>query len=194
MEVNLPKVLILRHSFVKRLSRDISRGFDDRADLNFGLEGSLSVHFYGVGGRTINKLHTLDLGIINSLSPEIIILEIGTNDLAILPPEVIGSALDDLVQLLLSSFPVRMVGWCYIIPRAFSHPDSALFRQRAEILNTYVSVVLDSTPNVFCWRHRVFNHPAKDYYLPDGVHLNSADQYQLYRSYRGAILHALSYL
>lgn len=48
-----------------------------------------------------------------------------------------------------------------------SHPDSALFRQRAAILNDYISVVLDSTPNVFY-------HLAKDYYLPDGVHLNSA--------------------
>ena len=56
---------------------------------------------------------------------------------------------------------------------------SHLFRQRAEILNNYASVVLDSTPNVFCWLHRVFNHPAKNYYLPDGVHLNSARQYQL---------------
>ena len=194
MAVNLPKVLILGHSFVKRLSRDISRGFDDRAVLDFGLEGSLSVHLYGVGGRTIDKVRAFDLGIINSLTPEIVILEIGTNDLAILPPELIGSALDDLVQWLLSSSPVHVVGWCYVIPRALSHPDSALFRQRAEILNNYASVVLDSTPNVFCWRHRVFNHPAKNYYLPDGVHLNSAGQYQLYRSYRGAILKALSYL
>lgn len=46
--VNLPTTLILEHSFVKRLSQDISRGFDDRADLNFGLEGSLLVHFYGM--------------------------------------------------------------------------------------------------------------------------------------------------
>ena len=120
MAVNLPKVLILGHSFVKRLSRDISRGFDDRAVLDFGLEGSLSVYLYG--GRTIDKLRAFDLGIINSLTPEIVILEIGTNNLAILPPELIGSALDDLVQWLLSSSPVHVVGWCYVIPRALSHP------------------------------------------------------------------------
>ena len=63
-------------------------------------------------------------------------------------------------------------------------PTSHLFRQRAEILNNYASVVLDSTPNVFCWCHRVFNHVAKNYYLLDGVHLNCAGQYQLYHSYR----------
>ena len=194
MAVNLPKVHILGHSFDKHLSRDISRGSNNRTELNFGLQGSLSVHFYGVSGRTVDKLHAFNLGVVNSLAPEIVILEIGTNDLANLPPEVIGSALDDLIQLLLSSFPVHVVGWCYVIPRGLSHPDSALFRQGAEILNSYVSVVLDSTPDVFCWHHRVFNHPAKDYYLPDGVHLNSVSQYQLYHSSRRAILKALSYL
>ena len=70
MAVNLPKVPILGHSFVKRLPQDISRGFDDRADLNFSLEGSLSVHFYGVGGRTVDKLRAFDLGIINSLNSQ----------------------------------------------------------------------------------------------------------------------------
>ena len=88
-----------------------------------------------MGGRTNDKVRAFDLGIINSLTPEIVILEIGTNDLAILPPELIGSVLDDLVQWLLSSSPMHVVGWCYVIPRAVSHPDLALFRQRAEILN-----------------------------------------------------------
>ena len=102
-----------------------------------------------MGGRADDKLCAFDLGIISFLAPEIVILQIGTNGLAYLPPEVIGSALDDLVQLLLSSFPVRVDGWCYVIPRGLSHPDSALFRQRVEILNNYVSVVLDSSPNFF---------------------------------------------
>ena len=34
----------------------------------------------------------------------------------------------------------------------------------------------------------------KDFYLADGVHLNSVGQYQLYRSYRGAILRAIRML
>lgn len=48
MAVNLPKVHILGHSFDKHLSRDVSRGSNDRTNLNFGLQGSLSVHFYGM--------------------------------------------------------------------------------------------------------------------------------------------------
>ena len=68
MAVNLPKVHILGHSFDKHLSRDISRGSNDRTDFNFGFQGSLSVHFYGVSGRTVDKLRAFNLGVINSLA------------------------------------------------------------------------------------------------------------------------------
>lgn len=194
MASGVPKVLILGHSFVKRLSRDISRGIDPRMDLNFGLEGDVSIRLSGVGGRTVEKLRRFDLSNISSFAPDILILEVGTNDLAHLAPEVVGSAIDDLVHLILDSFSVSVLGWCCVIPRGISHDDAALFHHRARVLNNYLRVVLDSIPNVFCWEHRVFNHPAKNFYVPDAVHLNFAGQYQLYRSYRGAVLKALSLL
>lgn len=177
MAGGVPKALILGHSFVKRLSRDIITGFDPRMDLAFGLEGSVSVRLSGVGGRTVDKLRRFDLDRIRSFAPDIVILELGTNDLSALAPEIVGSAIDDLVHLLQDSFSVRAIGWCCVIPRGISYP-----------------VVFDPVPRVFCWRHSVFNHPAKDLYLANGVHLNFAGQYYLYRSYRGAILRALSLL
>ena len=105
---------------------------------------------YGVGGRPIDKILAFDLGIIESLTPEIV-LEISTNDHAYSTPEVRGSVLDDLVQWLLSSSPgaVNVAGWCFAIPRALSHSDSAFFRHRAEILNNDASTALDFTRNVF---------------------------------------------
>lgn len=108
-----------------------------------------------------------------------------------------GSAIEDLVRLLLDSFSVRVVGVCHVIPRCISemsHIPALLFAQRAQILNHYVSVVLDDIPNAFGWRHRNFSHPAKNVYLADGVQLNPSGQYHLYRSYRGAILKGLSFL
>lgn len=194
MASRVPKVLILGHSFVKRLSRDISRGYDTQLDSSFGLFGTAVVQLAGVGGRTVDKLRRFDLDIINSYKPDIVILEIGTNELSSVAPEIVGSAIDDLVQLLLGHLSVHVVCWCCVIPRAISHADSALFHQRAKILNKYVKVVLDPLLGVFCWDHRIFNHPAKDFYLPDGVHLNTSGQYHLFRSYRGAIMKALSLL
>ena len=55
-------------------------------------------------------------------------------------------------------------------------------------------MVLQSLFDVICWHHRVFNDLAKDYYSPDGVSLNRAAQYQLYRGYLSAILKAFSFL
>jgi len=194
MAFEVPRVLVMGHSFVKRLNRDINTSCLPRAGPDFNLQGTASVRLYGVGGRTVAKLRAFDLHVIRSFSPDVVILELGTNDLASLRPEVVGSAIEDLVRFILDSFSVRVVGVCQVIPRGISHLQATFFAQRARILNQYLEVVLDPLPDVFCWRHRAFSHPSKDVYLPDGVHLNPAGQYQLYRSYRGAILRAVSLL
>ena len=89
---------------------------------------------------------------------------------------------------------MRVVGVCHVIPRGASHAEATNFARRADILRQYLGVVLDSIPNVFCWLHKPFSHPTKKFYLADGVHVNPAGQYLLYRSYRGAILKALGML
>ena len=175
MAGTVPNVLILGHSFVKRLQRDMISNFDARVDANFKLHGSAIVHLHGIGGRTVTKLRSFDLHAVTSVSPDVVILEIGTNDLSLEPPEVVGSAIQELVQFLLDHFPVRVVGVCHVIPHGISemsHIPASLFAQRAHILNRYVSVVLEDIPNVFCWCHKTFSHPAKNFFLADGVHLN----------------------
>ena len=124
---------------------------------------------------------------VSALKPDVIILEIGTNDLAANRPEVVGSEIDDLVQLLLQSYSVRVIGVCEVIPRV----RAPFFNAAAPILNQYLTDVLQLCPNVFSWRHTGFSNPTVSPYLPDGVHLNPQGQYSLYRSYRGAILKAL---
>ena len=94
--------------------------FDARVDANFKLQGSALVHLHGIGGRTVAKLRSFDLQVVTSISPDVVILEIGTNDLSLEPPEVVGSAIEDLVRLLLDSFSVRVVGVCHVIPRGIS--------------------------------------------------------------------------
>lgn len=46
------------------------------------------------------------LGIVSALKPNVIILEIDTNDLVANRSEVVGSKSDDLVELLLQSYSV----------------------------------------------------------------------------------------
>ena len=63
--------------FVRRLCTDLLARFDERAAINFDLQGTADINMYGVGDRTIPKLIKFDLGVVSNISPTIIILEIG---------------------------------------------------------------------------------------------------------------------
>ena len=194
MAEDVPKALILGHSFVRRLKCDLELGFDSRAAYDFRLRGIASVHLHGVGGRTVQTLQENDLHVVRDLAPDIVILEIGTNDLTHTPPEIVGSNIDDLVRLLVRDFAVHAVGVCGVIPRGISVPHALSFWVSTSVLNQYVGVVLDDLSNVFCWSHAEFNSPHKDLYRRDGVHVNPTGQYLLYRSFRAAILTAVGLL
>ena len=140
------------------------------------------------------KLRLFDLRVVEQIAPDVVILEIGTNDLVDTSPEVVGSVIVSLVCLLLEGYKVRVMCVCHIIPRGQSHIEAASFAERVEILQQYLKVVLSPIPGVFCWLHKAFSHPGKDFYLQGGIHVNPAGQYLLYRSYRGATLRALRLL
>ena len=61
-----PKVLILRHSFVRRLSSDLRSNFDAPAAKHFNLLGDAEIHLYGVGGFTVKKIRLYDLGVVSA--------------------------------------------------------------------------------------------------------------------------------
>ena len=119
MSSGVPSVLILGHSFVKRLKRDLRSHFDPRADGNFKLGGTVSVHLHGVGGRTVARLRSLDLHVVERIAPDVLILEIGTNDLVDTSPEAVGSEIESLVCLLVDDYKVRVVCVCHVIPRSY---------------------------------------------------------------------------
>lgn len=100
MSSTVPKVLILGHSFVKRLQSDLKAPFDALADSNFHLEGTATVHLFGVGSRTVEKLRRYDLHVVRHLAPDVVILEVGTNDLSDISTEVVGSSIEELVRSL----------------------------------------------------------------------------------------------
>ena len=142
----------------------------------------------------MQTLQANHLHVVRGLAPDIVILEIGTNDLSKLPPEKVGSAIEDLVRRFQSDFSVRAIGVCYVIPRGIFLPYAMSFWRNSTVLNQYVSVLLADLLNVFCWSHPEFNNLHKDFYLADAVHLNPSRQCLLYRSYRGAVLKAVGLL
>ena len=114
----LPKVFILGYSFVKRLQSDLKTTFDARAVSNFHLDGTATVNLFGVGGRTVEKLRRYD--VVRRLAPDVVILEVGTNDISDVRPEVVGSFIEELVSSLLDDFSVTVVGVCHVIPSSVS--------------------------------------------------------------------------
>ena len=191
-----PKVLILGHSFVRRLQSDLRAQFDERADVTFGLVGTAEICMHGVGGRTVQKLTKYDLGRVKQFSPDIVVPEIGTNDLVNERAEVVGSAIEVLVRRLLNQYAVRHVVLCQVTPRSFTLRQSSYaclgFNAQVNVLNQYTRVVLGDMNRVTIWKHRGFTNPSVSHLLPDGVHFTRSGQYMLYRSYRGAILQALA--
>ena len=180
MSDHFPKVLVLGHSFVKRLKRHIEAGSDVRPRDHFDLANSARVFLHGVGGRTVSAIRRHDMAALRRISPDLLVLEVGTNDLSAgIRPEVLGSALDDFLSYIRSSFAVRAIAVCMVIPRRerFSGVPAAHFNEQARIFNQYISAVVNSHPWAFTWEHRGLSSLSRSRLLPDGVHLDQAGQY-----------------
>jgi hypothetical protein len=87
-----PRVLVLGHSFVRRLSVFVDNHCEGSVP-NFDLP--CDVTFIGTGGIKISHLWDQLPRILNS-SPDIVILDIGTNDLA-MPGEIVPGEIADCV-------------------------------------------------------------------------------------------------
>ena len=66
------------------------------------------------------KLRSYDLHVVERIAPDVLILEIGTNDLVDISSEVVGSEIENLVRLSLGRYKARIVSVCHVIPRGHS--------------------------------------------------------------------------
>ena len=73
------------------------------------------IRLFGSGGRTVSKVLQYDLNNLVLFAPDIINLDIGTNDLTAKPPEIVGSDIVDLTRKLLSDFSVSVVVVCSVL-------------------------------------------------------------------------------
>ena len=180
-----PKVLILGHSFIRRLGQFIARR--SRLNHHFLLNGVATFKWYGIGGRTVAKTIEHDLHVVASFAPDIVILQLGTNDLSRLDPLVVGSSIEDLVRILYDKYNVKIVCVCQTLYR---EADPA-FNARVRALTKYLKTFLEPLPYSFFSGHRGFWNTAQRFLARDGVHLNEQGQYKLFRSLRGAVLKSL---
>ena len=138
------------------------------------------------GGRTVPKTVRFDLHV-EEFAPDIVILQLGTNDLTTTSAVETGSAIEDLSRLLHESYGVQVVCVCQTIYRL----NSPYFNKQVDLLTKYLKVVLEPLPYTFYWRHRGFWRCKSRFLARDGVHLSNRGSYKLFRSLRGAALRCM---
>ena len=80
------RLLILGHSFIRRLHVFLRQNSNEVFARNLHIDGDLSIKWHGIEGRTISKVIRHDLGIVQRFAPEIVVIQLGTNDLSSFPP------------------------------------------------------------------------------------------------------------
>ena len=189
-----PQVLIMGLSFVHRFHKFLAEGSERRVRLDLNLSRSAHIHYYGVGGRTVDKLSKYDLSVVGRLKPEIVILELGSNNFSPSEarPERVGSKMESLLQLLHAQYGVKFFVVCQTINHTLCPLSTPSYNDRVALLNRYLSVVFETLPIATFWCHKgLCIRPHVPILCKDGIHLNHKGQYALYRSYQGAILCSL---
>ena len=74
-------VLILGHSFICRVHDFLRRNFNTHIAKKLSLDGDLLTRWHGIGGRTVSKTREYDLGVVKEFAPNVVIMQLGTNDL-----------------------------------------------------------------------------------------------------------------
>lgn len=98
-----PCALMVGHSFVRRMVEFIERNQDSSFySRTFGVDHSCNVETIGSGGRTVNKLIKFDLQMIRGTAPNVILMDIGSNDLCDkeADPDTVALSILALVELL----------------------------------------------------------------------------------------------
>ena len=169
-----PRALVLGHSFVRRLKDVAAQNHSDGPyDLNLGLSNVCSIIFLGIGGRTVDKLIRNDLVKIRSAAPNVVILQLGSNDLCDKDsdPETIALSVVALAVLLNTELSLRIIAVFEVTAR--QNEPFAGYNVKAALLNGHLRESLRVIPAAKCWQHRGLINPTNNaVYAPDGIHLN----------------------
>ena len=147
---------------------------------------------FDIGGRTVDKMIRRDLDFIMRNAPNVVALELGSNDIcdSHCDADTVALSIVAFSELLIKSLSVRFVVVCQILQRMHAPFDG--YNEWVQKVNTLLRKALQNINSANFWRHRGLANPARNVYARDGIHLNNFGNEALYRSYRGAILFAFS--
>jgi len=97
----------------------------------------------------VSKTREYDLSVVEEFVPNVVILQLGMNDLTTISAIKTGSAIEELCHLLYESYGVGLICVCQSLYRQ----DSSSFNSQVVLLMKYLKVVLEPIPCVFYWHH-----------------------------------------
>ena len=184
-------VLYYGHSFVTRFEDYIHR--NPRKD-NLGLpHDQIELYYYGISGAKVdNLLDPAHLWEVERIRPELVIVEIGTNDLAkaSVKPADLAWKTKYLVRELKNRL-VRRVVVNQVIYRGPEGMKRAVdnFRGKVVIYNKLCRAALATEPGCTFWKHHCLWKYIEHLVKPkDGTHLNELGQLKLCRSLKGGVI------
>ena len=187
-------ITIAGHSFVRRLNEYATYQFGSYH--NMKIENSVAnVTTIGISGLTIDKLLHQHMHRITTTNPQIVYIEIGSNDLCDPNGDIrqIGLKIKEACKMLLRlGIKKVIIGEIVFrfgrgIPR--NVPD---YNYKVLNLNRFLQVHLDSEaePRLLFWRHKYVWRSALRLYI-DGVHYNNDGNKRYFRSVRGALIKSI---
>ncbi|OWF47159.1 hypothetical protein KP79_PYT05356 [Mizuhopecten yessoensis] len=186
------KVLVLGHSFVRRLEADLTGSWT-----NLGFDSDLvRVHCVGRGGGRVHDiLSTMSQSIVE-IKPKVVLLQIGGNDLdSVNFTEVQGRLARDLrsiAQWLREGYSVRQVEVMQLFYRAKTRSIAVeTYNRSVDAVNSEIKRLYEESEDFFYWRHKGLKTAAFDCLNKDGVHLSRAGLRKYKYSVRGAVLQGI---
>lgn len=149
-------VLFLGYSFIWRLENFIQHCTSPNIKQDFDLPLSTQLHFHGVGKCTVRTLRQHDWSIVASFRPTILILDIGSNDLANhnIPVDCIAANIMALLYDLHSVMRVSHIILGQILPRFRPQRSCHDYNLRVARLNSLLLTSLKLVPFATLWFHR----------------------------------------
>ena len=202
------------HSFVVSFESAIEQRLDLRMErgMRLGQRGiRIRLRFDGKGGRKISEVDEQTASKIRSSNSEVLVLMLGGNDISFdVCAEEIAARIEAFAEMCVSRWGIRKVVVCQVMPR-YEAPNCLLkrvrrsereewadryvvmYRRKAREINRLLGIALFRSRNIRFWDHNgVFKSgTCRHKYQVDGIHLNRAGQWHLYKSLRGAITAAM---
>ncbi|CAC5365798.1 unnamed protein product [Mytilus coruscus] len=194
------RVLVLGHSFIKRLYKDILNRWNPNLVQHLNLRhAGVNVRFLGFPGGNIDRLledtqNRLRQEMIR-FPPEIVVLQIGGNDLD--SKEFDISLYMEKVRLFIgilqTTYHVKKVVVCEIFPRLSLRGGTCrtVYHHGKYLIDQYFYLGLANHPSVSFWFHKSRLTAQKKLFMSDWVHLNVEGTRRFFKSLRGAVMSVL---